>query len=49
MTSLEKRITKLKFTTASESRERGKYRKITVEAHPDFMVLRLSGLRTPFR
>ena len=48
MTSLEKRITKLKFTTASESRERGKYRKITVEAHPDFMVLRLSGLRTPF-
>jgi hypothetical protein len=48
MTDLTKRITKLKFTTASESRERGRYRKITVEAHPEFMVLRLSGMRTPY-
>jgi hypothetical protein len=48
MTDLQKRLTRLRFTTASESRERGKYRKITVEAHPDFMVLRLAGLRTPF-
>lgn len=48
MTDLCKRITKLKFTTASESRECGKYRRITVEAHPEFMALRLAGMRTGF-
>ena len=49
MTDLTTRLTKLRFTTASEGpKERGRYRRITVEAHPYFMVLRLAGLRTGY-
>ena len=49
MTDLTKRLTKLRFTTAAEGpKERGKYRRITVEAHPEFMVLRLAGMRTGY-
>ena len=48
MTDLAKRITQLRFTTADEVRERGKYRKISVEAKPQYAIIRLQGLHTAY-
>jgi hypothetical protein len=48
MTDLTHRITKLRFITAEEVREKGRYRKICVEAEPMCAIIRLVGLRTAY-
>ena len=45
MSALAGRRTQLAFETRDEIRERGQYRPVCVEAHPDFAVLRLKGTR----
>lgn len=48
MTSLEKRKTRLVFTTADQVRERGKYRPVVIEARPSCAVVRLLGMRQSY-
>ena len=48
VTSLAKRTTRLRFTTESEVRERGRYRKVQVEARPEYAIVSLCGLHTSF-
>ena len=48
MTDLSRRTTRLRFTTADEQREHGKYRRVIIEAHPGCATVRLAGLRTSY-
>jgi len=48
MTDLSMRATRLRFRTVCEVKQRGKYRKIVVEAKPGCMILRLEGMRTAY-
>jgi len=48
MTPLSRRKTKLTFLTADVIREKGRYRQVVVEAHPEHLTVRLQGLRTAF-
>lgn len=48
MTDLSKRTTRLLFTTSDESREKGRYRKIVVEATPSCAIIKLSGLHQKY-
>jgi hypothetical protein len=48
MTSLDKRKTKLVFTTCDTIRQRGKLREVVLECKPYFAMVRLSGMRTSF-
>lgn len=48
MTKLQQRRTKLRFETADEIRERGKFRAVVIEAHEIYCVVRLAGMRTGF-
>lgn len=48
MTDLTHRITKLRFVTAEEVREQGRYRKIVVQAEPMCAIIRLARLRTAY-
>ena len=45
MTDLTIRATRLRFRTVCEVKQRGKYRKIVVEAKPDYALVRLEGMR----
>lgn len=45
MTNLAERTTRLRFATSEEVRQRGKYRKIVVEARPQRCILKLAGMR----
>lgn len=45
MTALSKRKSKLIFETSDVIRERGRYRPVTIEANPEYAVLRLKGTR----
>ena len=46
MTDLSQRITRLRFTTGSTVREKGRLRRVTIEARPEYALVRLEGLRT---
>ena len=48
MTDLTARVTKLRFQTAEEVREQGRYRKVCIEAEPLTAIVRLAGLRTAY-
>jgi len=48
MTSLDKRKTKLVFTTCDTVRQRGRLREVVLECKPYFAMVRLSGMRTSF-
>lgn len=48
MSRLSKRKTKLVFITESLIREVRTYREVMVEAHPDYAVVRLRGLRKSY-
>jgi len=50
LTDLSKRTTKLRFTTSDEfeKKEKGKYRRIVVEATPSCAIVKLSGLHQSY-
>lgn len=48
MTSLDKRKTRLIFTTCDTVRERGKLREVVIQAEPYFALVRLAGTRTSY-
>ena len=48
MTPLAKRRTKLSFMTSDTLWEQGKHRQVVIEAHPEYALVRLHGLRTSF-
>ena len=48
MTSLSRRTTRLKFVTEDEVRASGRCRKVSVEARPEYAIIRLQGLHTAY-
>ena len=48
MTDLTMRATRLRFRTSAEIKVRGKYRKVVVEARPEYAIIRLEGMRTEY-
>ncbi|HEY2351967.1 MAG TPA: hypothetical protein VGH83_05620 [Candidatus Acidoferrum sp.] len=48
MSSLDKRKTRLVFTTCDTVRERGRSRAVVIEAQPYYAVVRLAGCRTAY-
>ena len=46
MTDLAARTTRLRFTTASEVREAGRYRRVVAEARPEYLIIKASGLHS---
>lgn len=48
MTSLANRVTKLRFATEDTVREKGKHRRVVVEAHTTFVRFRLEGLHDSY-
>jgi hypothetical protein len=48
LTSLDKRKTRLVFTTCDTVRQRGRLREVVLECKPYFAMVRLAGTRTSF-
>lgn len=46
MTDLTRRTTRLRFTTASEVREAGKYRRLACEIRPTHIEIHAAGLHS---
>jgi 3-methyladenine DNA glycosylase Tag len=48
MTALDKRKTRLVFTTCDVVRDRGRLRSVVIDAQPYMAMVRLAGTRTSF-
>jgi hypothetical protein len=48
VTDLTMRATRLRFRTSGEVKVRGKYRKLVVEARPEYCIIRPEGMRTAY-
>lgn len=48
MTDLTARVSRLRFRTVGEIKMRGKYRKVIIEAKPDYAIVRLEGMRIAY-